>query len=81
VVPGITTRLIFEPTRTGTFQVICAELCGVGHGVMRSRLIVMEPAAYDAWLEDARRQVARQARPAPATTSPPEQPAAPAEQP
>jgi cytochrome c oxidase subunit 2 len=60
VVPGITTRLVVDPTRTGTFQVICAELCGVGHSVMRSRVIVMEQAAFDAWLADAERQVAQQ---------------------
>ena len=63
VVPGITTRLVFNPTRVGTFQVICAELCGVGHGVMRARVVVMEPAAYDAWLAQAKTQVAT---PAPA---------------
>ena len=33
IVPGITTRVVFDPTRTGTYQVICAELCGVGHAV------------------------------------------------
>jgi cytochrome c oxidase subunit 2 len=63
IVPGITTRLVFNPTRVGTFQVICAELCGVGHGVMRARVVVMEPAAYDAWLAQAKTQVAT---PAPA---------------
>jgi len=72
VVPGITTRVIFNPTRTGTYQVICAELCGVGHAVMRSRVIVMEPAAYDAWLANAKTLVAAGANPAPAaaTTTP-----------
>ena len=42
--PGITTHVIVNPNRVGTFQVICAELCGAGHGVMRARVIVMEPA-------------------------------------
>jgi cytochrome c oxidase subunit II len=58
VVPGITTRLVFNPDRPGTYQVICAELCGVGHGTMRARVIVMEPAAYQAWLAQERRAVA-----------------------
>ena len=72
VVPGITTRLIVDPTRTGTYQIICAELCGVGHGVMRSRVIVMEQDDYDAWLEDARRQAAQQPAPAqPESVTPP----------
>lgn len=58
IVPGITTRVIFDPNRTGTYQVICAELCGVGHAIMRARVIVMQPAAYDAWLTQAGTQVA-----------------------
>jgi cytochrome c oxidase subunit 2 len=58
VVPGITTRLIINPTRTGTYQVICAELCGVGHGVMRSRVVVQTQQEYDAWLKQAQQQVA-----------------------
>ena len=77
VVPGITTRLRFTPTRIGTYQVICAELCGVGHAVMRARVIVMQPAAFDAWLAKAKAQVAALAAtpaagatPAPATTTP-----------
>ena len=69
VVPGITTRVVFNPSRTGTYQVICAELCGVGHAVMRSRVIVMEPAAFDAWLANAKTQVAAAANPAPAAAA------------
>jgi cytochrome c oxidase subunit 2 len=58
VVPGITTRLIINPTIEGTYQVICAELCGVGHSVMRSRVIVQSQEEYDAWLASAKQQVA-----------------------
>lgn len=78
IVPGITTKVVFNPTRTGTFQVICAELCGVGHAVMRARVVVMEPAAYDAWMTKATSDVAAAAAkgtaapatPAPTTTAP-----------
>lgn len=66
VVPGITTRLIIDPDETGTYQVICAELCGVGHGVMRARVMVMEPGEYEQWIASARRQVAAAPAPAPA---------------
>ena len=65
VVPGITTRLVFNPERAGTYQVICAELCGVGHGLMRARVIVMEPNDYEAWLAQAKAQVAREAQQGP----------------
>jgi len=72
VVPGITTRVVFDPNRVGTYQVICAELCGVGHAIMRTRVVVMEPDDYEDWLADAETQVADQASPAPApgTTEP-----------
>ena len=42
-------RIVITPTRTGTFPVICTELCGLGHAIMRSRVEVMEPAAYREW--------------------------------
>ena len=57
VVPGITTNVVFNPNKLGTYQVICAELCGVGHGVMRSRVIVQTPADYQRWLDDATAKV------------------------
>jgi cytochrome c oxidase subunit 2 len=49
-VPGITTRLRVTPTKLGTFPVVCAELCGLGHAVMRSTAHVVTPAAFDRWL-------------------------------
>lgn len=58
VVPGITTRLIVDPTTPGDYPLICAELCGVGHSVMRSKAIVMPAADYDAWLNQAKAQAA-----------------------
>jgi cytochrome c oxidase subunit 2 len=81
VVPGITTQVIVNPNKVGTFQVICAELCGAGHGVMRARVIVMEPSAYDAWLAQAQKDVAAQAAPAsaPAAPAPAATPTAPAQ--
>jgi len=48
-VPGITTSLHITPKRLGTFDVICTELCGLGHAVMRTEAIVMTPAAFDKW--------------------------------
>lgn len=51
-VPGITTRLRVTPTRLGAFPVVCAELCGLGHSVMRSTAHVLAPAAFDRWLAD-----------------------------
>ena len=40
MVPGQVTYFWITPTRTGTFDVLCAELCGVGHSAMRGSVIV-----------------------------------------
>jgi cytochrome c oxidase subunit II len=57
-VPGETTTLVVTPTRLGTFPVICTELCGLGHALMRSQAIVMRPADFQAWLGQQRRALA-----------------------
>jgi cytochrome c oxidase subunit 2 len=49
VVPGIHPTLHITPNKVGTYPVVCTELCGLGHGLMRSRVIVMEPAAFERW--------------------------------
>jgi cytochrome c oxidase subunit II len=51
-VPGIRTRLVITPTSSGTFPVICTELCGAGHALMRSTAIVMEQDEFESWLQD-----------------------------
>jgi cytochrome c oxidase subunit 2 len=51
MIPGRTTRLVLEPTRTGTFRGVCAEFCGASHALMAFSVVVMEPAEFDAWLE------------------------------
>jgi cytochrome c oxidase subunit 2 len=51
MVPGQVTYAWFTPTRTGSFDLLCEELCGVGHFAMRGRVVVDEPAAYAAWLK------------------------------
>ena len=54
MIPGMVTYFWFTPTRTGTFDVLCAELCGNGHAYMRGRVVVEEEAAYQAWLGQRR---------------------------
>jgi cytochrome c oxidase subunit 2 len=53
-VPGITTHIRVTPTKLGTYPVVCAELCGLGHAVMRSTAHVLTPAAFDRWLTSKR---------------------------
>jgi len=50
MVPGMITYLWLTPTRTGAFEILCEELCGTGHFVMRGRVVVDENDAYQAWL-------------------------------
>lgn len=52
MVPGMVTYYWFTPIRTGTFDVLCFELCGVGHYAMRSKVVVDEESTYQAWLEE-----------------------------
>ena len=52
MVPGMVTYFWFVPTRTGTFDVLCFELCGVGHYLMRGTVVVEEESAFQAWLEE-----------------------------
>jgi cytochrome c oxidase subunit 2 len=66
-VPGRTFRGWFEATRPGEYGILCAELCGVAHGVMKGKLIVHESGAYQSWLASA---AAPAAAPAGAQTAP-----------
>jgi len=50
LVPGMTSYMWFTPTRTGRFEVLCEELCGIAHFAMRGAVVVDEPEAYDTWL-------------------------------
>lgn len=50
MVPGTVTYFWFTPTRTGSFEVLCAELCGIGHAFMRGVVDVDTEQDYLAWL-------------------------------
>lgn len=51
-VPGIETSYRVTPTRAGTFPVVCAELCGLGHSTMRSEVRVVSPERFAAFLRE-----------------------------
>lgn len=50
-VPGRYSTVWFTPTKTGTFDLYCAEYCGTNHAKMIGKVIVMEPAEMQTWLE------------------------------
>ena len=43
-------RVVITPTKDGTYPVICTELCGLGHALMRTEAVVLEPRGFDAWI-------------------------------
>ena len=47
--PGTNPTLHITPNKIGTYPVICTELCGLGHALMRSRTVVMKPDAFQRW--------------------------------
>ena len=50
VVPGRVITGWFEPTKTGEFDIQCAEICGIGHGVMAARLHVESSEDHKKWM-------------------------------
>jgi cytochrome c oxidase subunit 2 len=48
-VPGIVTRVAVTPTQPGEQTVVCTELCGLGHALMRAGVIVMREDEFDRW--------------------------------
>lgn len=52
IVPGIETSFWFTPTRLGKFEVLCAELCGIGHFNMRGHVVVESNDDFQQWLMD-----------------------------
>lgn len=49
-VPGLTTHIRVRPNKLGNFDIVCAELCGLGHSTMRQTAHVVPQAAFDTWL-------------------------------
>ena len=53
-VPGMDIPVRFTANRLGTYDVACAELCGLGHYAMNAKLRVLSPTEYDRWLREAK---------------------------
>ncbi len=50
-IPGREITGWFKPTKTGTFDIQCAEMCGIGHGIMNSRIYIETEAEHNQWLK------------------------------
>jgi cytochrome c oxidase subunit 2 len=49
-VPGRVITGWFEATKTGAYDVQCAEICGIGHGIMAARILIESPEEHAAWV-------------------------------
>ncbi|HLJ61186.1 MAG TPA: cytochrome c oxidase subunit II [bacterium] len=49
--PGRTVEVWFTPDKAGNYQIVCAQLCGVGHYTMRGNVIVESQSTFDQWLQ------------------------------
>jgi cytochrome c oxidase subunit II len=51
-VPGLSVTYGVTPNKIGSYPVVCAELCGLGHATMRATAVVEDQQTYEAWLAD-----------------------------
>jgi cytochrome c oxidase subunit 2 len=51
-IPGRVITGWFEPTKTGTYDLQCTEICGIGHGLMGAKIVIETPEAHAAWVAE-----------------------------
>src|SRR5512134_3531547 len=49
-IPGRVITGWFEPTKTGSYDLQCTEICGIGHGLMGAKVVIESPEAHAAWV-------------------------------
>jgi cytochrome c oxidase subunit 2 len=49
-VPGLDLSIHFTPTKIGRYEIVCTQLCGLGHYNMKAYLEVMSQEDFDKWL-------------------------------
>lgn len=50
-IPGRTITGWFKATKTGTYDILCAEICGIGHGIMGGRIVIESPEQHASWVQ------------------------------
>jgi cytochrome c oxidase subunit 2 len=76
-IPGSLIPMWFKPIKEGTYEVICGQLCGLGHYSMKGSLVVDNEADYQAWLKERAELAGTQTAPAPTERPPGEPPPGP----
>jgi cytochrome c oxidase subunit II len=49
-IPGRTINGWFEATKTGVYDIQCAEMCGIAHGVMAGKIFIHSEEEYKQWM-------------------------------
>lgn len=57
VIPGMSIPTWFTPTKTGKFEIACAQLCGLGHYRMKGYLTIHTQEEFEQWLKEQVRSV------------------------
>ena len=52
LVPGLVSYLWFTPTKLGTYEILCEELCGLAHFTMRGRVVVDDQEDFEVWRDN-----------------------------
>jgi cytochrome c oxidase subunit II len=76
-IPGQLIPMWFKPIKTGSYEVVCGQLCGLGHYGMKGMLVVDNPAEYQAWLKERAELGGAPPAPAPTDRPPGEPPVGP----
>ncbi len=50
-IPGRIITGWFKATRSGTYDILCAEICGIGHGIMGGRIVIESPEQHASWVQ------------------------------
>ncbi|MDB6118555.1 MAG: cyoA, partial [Verrucomicrobiaceae bacterium] len=76
-IPGAKAHMWFKPVKLGTWDVICGQLCGVGHSQMKATLEVVSQKEFDDWSKEQSENARKASMPpaAPASPAPTESPA------
>lgn len=51
-VPGMVIPVWFTPTVVGNYEIVCSQLCGLGHYRMRGYMNVMKPDSFKIWMKE-----------------------------
>src|SRR5438552_3568933 len=76
-IPGQIIPMWFKPIKSGTYDIVCGQLCGLGHYGMKGTLVVDTPQDYQAWLKERVELSGNQSAPPPLQRPPGEPPVGP----